>query len=211
MTAINMIVQSDACHLITDGAYYDAGGRVMELRTKVTTCSRVRMAIGCSGSVKDIHVVQRLGQVTDQTDAITRLPGIFGSIRDANRADHPEGETTQHNELMLFVAIWSDRTDRAEGWVIASDQAYLGDAYQPGTLVEVEQLTSPPLPVIDAVAFDASRDGAALLDAQRRYRWPDNRRVYVGGFGEATTVTREGVTKRRLCEWPDKVGEHIAA
>jgi hypothetical protein len=207
MTAVSLFVQDHAAHLVTDAAYYDADGQMVATRSKVAINAAARMAIGCSGCVQDHQIATALGLCDGQADVLSRLPDVVRAIRADNTAQSANLPTI---ELMLFVALWSTERDRAEGYVIASDRAYLGDGYTPGTLVDVLQLTSPPMPTIDLASFDADRDAAGLLEAQRRYAWPNDPNCYVGGYGELTTVTWGGVERRRVVEWADVIGEPIA-
>lgn len=203
MTATGMIVLDDAVHLVTDAAYYDASGKLVELRSKVTPSETFQMAIACSGCVKPYQVAIRLEAVRSQSEALAKLRDVVVGIRAENAAANPTGEATGHNDLMLFAALWSERSGRPEGWVIASHRAFLGDAYEPYTLIEVERLACPPSPLHLAPFEAPEQDALALLQCQRSWADADGATI-VGGWGELTTITRQGIAQVRLVDWFDE-------
>ena len=209
MTAISLLVQRNRASLLTDAAYYDEVGTVHAIGSKVALAPPgFRMAVAVAGHAFAPIVRDALATASTQTEALSWLPSIAAAIKTNTQAKRP----TQSGDLQLFAVLWSDRTDEPEGWVISTSEAYFGPSYQPGRLVCVDQVCSPPIQEtpFDLNIFDPQRDGRAVLVAQRAK--PDERdgAFCVGGFGELTTVTRTGVRQKRLVRWPDRVGEVIS-
>ena len=207
MTATNVIVQRDRVCLITDGAFYDEAGVVLDIASKVTIAPpALHMAIAVSGSVYACHIAAALSGVATQAEAMGRLPQIAAAIKAANIDRHHFAPN-----LQLFAALWSKQADRAEGWALSTDSAYFGPGYQPGALVEIEQLCVPAVRAggVNIARFKAFRDGKRLLAEQRRHRHEEGSHYAVGGFGELTFVDRSGVHQERLVTWTDQIGVPI--
>ena len=211
MTAVSMIAQAASASLLTDGALYDDVGTIRAIASKVATSTRLRMAIAGMGRVNPVEIANAMPATGTQGDAMRSLPAIAKQQREANRREAPQFEHVELNDLQLFVAMWSDDTDRPECWIISTETRCFGAGYRPYSLVEVEQLWIPGIKAagFDPARFDPIEDGRRVLVEQRGNLHEDDGRSYVGGFGELTTVTRNGIAQRRLVEWPDKVGEVI--
>lgn len=224
MTALNVIVQASAVHLLTDCAGYDTSGRMISLASKVTVAPEWRAAFACSGRADSVRLSEAMAarRPVSQASALSALPGVMRELREQNRRRHPDDEDRngdQENGLQVVCAIFSDRTRRPEAWIISSDQAYLGDGYRPYTFVQIRELFSPDLDPQDVLArpccptdeesFSPSTDGLAVLEAQRQSPWPDGL-FYVGGAAQLTSVSAAGVAVDILRHWPDAVGQRIA-
>ena len=210
MSAIAMFTATDgsSIHLITDGAYYDAEGRVRAIKSKVTTCDRLRMAVAVTGNVDSGTVARHLASATTQREALQLVPSITSNLHAANAYLWPHDGDAWHLHLMLFVATWTEERG-AEGWVCASGPEWLGDGYKPGTLAGVSELSSPPISDSAWLAHDPEQGARRVLTEQRFCTDAHNGQCCVGGFGEMATVDAIGVRTVRLIEWPDKVGERI--
>lgn len=208
MTATNLIVQRSCVSLITDAAFYDEAGTIIDIASKVVVGPpELRMAIAVSGRVYACHIATALDGATTQREVFERLPIAAANIKAATIAR----DARQMPDLQLFVALWSDRTHRPEGWALSTDQAYFGLQYRPGTLVEIEQLCVPAIRAggVNLDTFDPIVDGNLLLAEQRLCRHEGGGHYAVGGYGELTTVAKSGVRKDRLETWFDKVGHRI--
>ena len=209
MSAIAMFTAADASsiYLVTDGAYYDAEGRVRAIKSKVTKSDRLRMAVAVTGNVDSGTVARHLASAATQREALQRVPSITSNLHAANAYLWPHDDAW-HLHLMLFVATWSE--DRgAEGWVCASGRDWLGEDYAPGSLAGVSELSSPPIPDGAWLPRDPGEGARRVLTAQRRCTDVYNGQCCVGGFGELTTVDADGARTVRLLEWPDRIGERI--
>ncbi|WP_156364340.1 MULTISPECIES: hypothetical protein [unclassified Sphingomonas] len=208
MTAIGLIVGTDSVHLISDGALCGADGVIQGIASKVAIATHLRMAIVGTGRINPVEIAAAL-PASSQDAAMRRLPSYLFEQRRKNAADAPHLEADGRNNVTLLAAIWADDTDRAEGWIISTGHPFLGPDYVPYTLCEVEQVWMPQTASLIGRPdrFRPQIDGSRILNEQRRIG--QRGRYWVGGFGEATTVTVGGVTKERLCEWPDIVGAVI--
>lgn len=217
MTAVSMFVQRAAAHLVTDAAFYSPDGVMHSACSKVATIGRLRLAVAVSGAAMPWQVIAYLARCETQEEVLQTLPGSAGGLRIELAQNNPTWEAvpgrSSLNEFQLFLALWRDTADRPEGYVLSTEQAWIGGDYEPYTLREVEQLAAPPPvgvpPFADLEQFKPDSDGGRILDAQRAYR--NEGSCYVGGFGEVTTVSRTGIVTRRVRSWPDRLGEPIAA
>ncbi|PCG09664.1 hypothetical protein COA17_07340 [Sphingomonas ginsenosidimutans] len=212
VTAVSAVVSADeqVAYLVTDTAYYDAAGIVTQLRSKVTVSPSLRIAIAGSGCV-DLNDVARACETSATTEeALRRLPAITSAIRDRNDRGNPTGRINGHNDLMLFAAMWSDQRQRAEAWVVASSQAYLGSQYTPFTLAAIMALSSPPV-ADDVFAAGVTASAAATaLREQRAWSLANDGLCFVGGWGELTSVGAGGIDQEKVATWPDRIGRPIA-
>ena len=218
MTAVSLIVQPAEAHLVTDGAFYQEDGTLLSIASKVLPLPSLRMAIAVSGSVLPERVAEALGRPTTQEGAIEALPAIVQKLRQENESAQPlwTGKPDDLNGLQVAVAAWSSRHGRAIGYIVASNGLWAGPSYRPFTLAPVDHFVAPPVDDLPydprrPEAFRPRRHGRSILAAQRMYAEPSTGAHFVGGFGELTTVDRNGVRQERLVTWPDRVGERIAA
>jgi hypothetical protein len=218
MTAINLIVQEQAVHLLTDAAFYDPEGVVLYIASKTVMMPALRLAIACSGRAETKQIADRLRGLSSQREMLQQLPLIAGVIRADNLALRPD--MPEAIELQLFVAMWDERENRPVGLALSTDRAYFGDAYTPGVLVEVEQLFAPAVDLQSALgrradprrrfSFDPVQDGLRLIEGQRASKSAMiEDRWWIGGRAELITVDHEGVRTEILREWPDEVGGYI--
>lgn len=210
MTAINVLVQPDAVHLLTDGTVYDDAGIVQQIGSKVVYSERIKLALTTSGRTDARLLLPWLEQFAGlrearaaQQNVLAALPGVMWELRERNRNERPDLE--HENDFQVFVALWSIEHDQPEALLLSTEREYVGGSYEPFSFAPVNRVNTPHM----AMAWnDVERDGLAIIEAQRRFAWP-NGLHYVGGFAELTTVMAAGVTQRRLIEWPDRVGEMI--
>lgn len=166
------------------------------------------MAIACGGCVDRNRIAARLETVRTQTEALAKLSDVVIGVRAENKAINSGGEASGYNDLLLLIAIWSDQSDRAEGWAVASSRAWFGSSYRPFELVAIDQASSPPVPAEMLTRCYSGADAVAVLSRQREYVETDGSTI-VGGWGELTTVGREGIEQTRVIEWPDAIGRAI--
>lgn len=220
VTAINLVVQRDRAHLLTDGAQYDHAGRVRTLCSKTLIAEEIRLAVAPSGRLNSVELRDGLvaAGANSQAEVMAALPRIVATVRAKNAADLPAHEGGGDNDAQLFVVLWSDARDEPQGWMLSTNCLPHWGPYRPltwvavdamiGTLEPADQALGRAVTLADPSSFDAARDGLTILEHQRRTPWPDGIH-YVGGHAELVTVTRDGVEQRRLREWPDTVGQLI--
>lgn len=153
-----------------------------------------------------------MGTPANLREAVRQLPEVARELRRAVAQAQPawEGTPDDLNGFQLFVAAHDG--SRPLGWVLSTNQAWFGADYIPYTLAEVDQALCPPIAAgeVKPATFDLAA-ARAILDEQRTSTDTFGGGRFVGGYGELTTVDVRGVRKERVVDWPDRVGERIAA
>jgi hypothetical protein len=232
MTAINVIRQREAVHVITDGVFCDNTGMVCEIAPNVFAMPHLAAALAIRGSTHFMpFLVHRLSRecrtFDDLVAKIVRtarevhmsFPMAFGSL--AYGAIVPDFD---------LVAVGWKTSGMAASYLISNHERIISkevttSAWQLLELPEV--LVAPPIDEAQVIAmrwqvpysgdtFRPAVDGVALLEAQRLTpRELDPRSGtrgfvhVVGGFAQVTSVTRHGVHSDVLRWWPDAVGRKI--
>ena len=215
MSALNMIVQGQRAHLLTDRAVYDRDGVVRGIGFKVGRLESLPLAISSVGAVsveRLSDMVDRLSPTSAQPEAwVAVLPAALRALRGENRVKWPELEGTQDAEITLAAIFYSHAQRRARGVVVSSGDPGL-PPYEP---VALSCITIPGIDLAAAGApdprsptFDPASDGAALVSAQRLAAWADGR-INVGGGVDLTSVGPDGLSLTTLMEWPDEIGRRI--
>lgn len=217
MTALNLWVQEHSAHLITDGAQYHPDGRIFSISSKVLVFPEARVAISTRGAATVERVRERYAHVgaVSQAELYAHFAAICANIKAENDLWHPERDVI--NGLGLTAIAWDDAADRPIAWHVGTDPLTLLEGMEPNTVYKGGiGWMSPQIDDWSGIEWDdlcPDRDGPRILQAQRDRleQTPSGSAFHmVGGFGEATTVTRDGVKTRRICEWPeDSIGELI--
>lgn len=219
MTALNLWVQPDAAHLITDAAHYAPDGNVRWFGPKVLCFSEAGVALSSRGHI----TAARLRQLYDATGATTKAE-IIGAMKFVaetakaqNAAAFPDAETVGMSDFSLTAIAWDDQSDKPIAWHIGTGGVGLMPGMDPLVIYRGGHgWMSPHLEDLGALDWDALEpdiDGARILTMQREMPiecpWGPKFHM-VGGYGEATTLTRTGIVQRRIIEWPeDEVGKPI--
>jgi hypothetical protein len=233
MAAINVIRQSDAVHIVSDGAFCDATGIVCEIGPNAFALPHLPAALAIRGSTHLMpFLVHRLSRECRSFDDMLRkiapaalevhasFPMAFGTL----------GYGTIEPDFDIVAIGWSKSRGVPASYLVCShDRAVArGLTAEAWQLVELpEVLIAPPIAEkqISAVgwsvpysaeSFRPEVDGVALLKAQRTSRReldPTSGmrgQVYVvGGFIQLTSVSSHGVSSDVLHWWPDEVGRRI--
>lgn len=220
MTASNVFVQGECAYLLTDGAVYDSEGVVAAIQCKVAAIPHLRMAVAFSGCVgRAVEAcVGFFVRVRTQREAFGGLPDIAEQLYAAYQADVRREGIERTADFQMYVAMHSLDTGEPQAWILSTNRAGFGASYEPWSLRRVHEICAPRVDrqavfgrvvdLTDPASFDPATDGLTLLEAQRNVVWP-NGRHYIGGKADLTVVSRHGITKHTLREWPDVVGERI--
>lgn len=220
MTALNVIVQRDAAHLITDAAALDENGVLIDIAAKLFIFPALNAAFAVAGrahparvrAIGDAHPCRTLAELKDLARRVVQI------LTTENAAE--KGCRRHQSAVRLAAIAWNPETDRPEAWVVASGGSG-PEGTEDGKLYvgHVGWLSPPPPSMADYESrwdhLDPAEDGRRLLEEQRatRHGWSFSATPChgVGGYGERATVSRSGLTWATIVEWPeDRVGQVIS-
>ncbi len=213
MTALNAFARADAAYILTDGAsFFTQTGKIGSIGGKTIASRRLRLAIGRSGMGEPMRLRWFLSRMPDQATAIERLPAEL--VASANRLrpglarDNARNGAT-HNlgtPLTIYVALFD--CDASEARIYQCDAANgmkrISAGLQP-IIGRYEGLRA--LDLTHPATFDVWRDAVGLVQAQRDRPLAEGEHCMVGGFVELVRVDAEGVSRRIMHRWPDRVGQ----
>lgn len=229
MTAINIVRQEKAVHIISDGAWYAPDGFMKGFATKVFPLPNMPAVIAVRGSEIWLGMLGvLLGRHFETFDDLVAgiedvLPSIYEQFTDiAVASGSPDFE--------LYIAGISKARGRSESYLIVSNESEVPEGCmspEAFRLTDLPDITSAPFPGNDLLAeanFETDqafhrdrieRDGLHLLEIQRRMTFapvsgaPEG--FYVGGFAQLTTVSEDGVKQRIIHRFEsDRVGEMLS-
>ena len=228
MTAINVIRQSSAVHILSDGASCNSEGIISELGPNAFALPHLPAALAVRGPTQFLpFLVHRLGRECQSfDDLLTRVVPVALEVHISIPMTLGYGEVRP--DFDLVVVGWSSRRHRAESFLISPERHIGEDDHKTWHLIELaDVLIAPAVGVAQiqalnwkvpgsAEAFRPDTDGIKLLEAQRfsqgrlNSKSPDDNFGYgVGGFIQRTSVSAEGVSSAILHRWPDKAGQRI--
>ena len=233
MTAINVIRQERAVHIISDGVFCDNTGIVCEIGPNAFALPHLPAALAIRGATHFMpFLVHRLsrecGSFDDVLTKIVRtarevhlsFPMAFGNL----------GYGTIEPDFDLVAVGWSKARGAPASYLVSShDQRVTRElTVAPWQLIELPDiLIAPPIAEkqittagwkvpYSAETFRPDIDGVALLKAQRLSRRELDPRLgirgyihVVGGFIQVTSVTSRGICSNILHWWPDTLGRKI--
>jgi hypothetical protein len=220
MTALNIVVESDAVHLFSDGASYDAEGLLVSAGPKVFALPHINAAIGTRGPAIALPLLAHfVGQVATSYDGLK-----------ANIAPALQLAYAMANEVLVkcprrgyfeVVIGGVSETTGPDAYSISCDAdgvvspiteiSELG--FMPGTIPALDDLVifaemkrhlkslHPDLPTAEIATEDF---GLQALEIQRAARFSDL--CGVGSFAQVTSVRASGISTKILRRWDDKVG-----
>jgi hypothetical protein len=230
MTAINTVRQSDAVHIISDGAFCNDDGVILEIGPNAFPLPHFPAAVAIRGATHFLpFLIYRLCRDCGSFDELlskivgaalevhVSFPMMLGTLGFGNVAP----------DFDLVVAGWSTARGKPESYIVTSrphEPSHAGKGWQIVDLPEV--LIAPPVNELQAKAvgwtvpmsageFRPDNDGLKLLEAQRlsanlpRKELGSPRRHSVGGFVQLTTITRQKLQIEILHRWSDKVGQRL--
>lgn len=231
MSAVNVLVQSDAVHLMTDGLLYADGEVLQTNMQKCIPLKGMRAAIAATGPASFPYL---LAEMLEQD--CTSFDEVVAKDREWFRGAfdwYVKNERNGANEYATVILIgWLEREDRPACFAIelsnGGEKAEWIERNNPNVdpnsvahdLIELPIIANPMPQVGELIAAgwpigvdrdkrDAEIDLLHMLEIQRRKRMDDGR-YYVGGQAALTTVDRNGVTQRVVHTWAeDKAGKPI--
>jgi hypothetical protein len=230
MTAINVIRQAEAVHIISDGVFCDSNGVVCEIIPNTWLLPHLPAAIGIHGPPHLMpFLVHRLSRECPSFDDIAaKIVGIALEVHISFPMTYGTlGLGSVNPEFDLIAAGWSEARHRPVSYLVTCQRRGPGTQGDWEVIELSDSLIAPPISerLITAVnwklpksaqAFRADVDGIKLLQAQRLTQGLINPKdpagghgFLVGGFIQLTSVFAHGVSSRILHRWPDQIGRRI--
>lgn len=226
MTAINLIRQRDAVHILSDGAACGPDGGVLFFTPKVFPLPHLRAAVAARGNLLALPLVTEfLATMASTYDDLAgtsvkalREATILRKINTARGKESPLDDS-----LQIFIAGFSNAS-KPDAFTVLSRESDGLPAY---AAVPVHAFSFAPFdkPAQDELGtlfggrtadeIDPRVDGLRILESQRRHKMKNQHAggepVFgVGGFAQLTTIRRDMITTEVLHRWPDEVGKKIA-
>ena len=221
MSAINVIVKSNAVHVLTDGAAYESDGTLSSIGPKVNLMPHQSCAVAFRGpqSVRPI-LGELIGLAAPSFAELKAV--IVPLLQEASRAYAPLFEGCSAGpDFEVVVAGWSDEGPAA--YMVASHDRHstpweiiplTGLCITPADETIHEKMLATLPTDCTADDIDPATHGLAILEIQRSHLVEndgiDGKFCAVGGFAQLTTVTPDAVTSRIIHRWPDGIGERLA-
>lgn len=229
MTAINTIRQSHAVHILSDGAFCNDDGIILEIGPNAFPLPHFPAAVAIRGATHFLpFLIHRLCRDCGSFDELLSkvvgaalevhisFPMMLGTVGYGNAAP----------DFDLVVAGWSAARGKFESYLMTSrphgNTSHSGSGWALIDLPEI--LIAPSLREFQRNAtgwsvpksadeFRPEHDGPKLLEAQRLAAGMQNtqarsfRHHSVGGFVQLTTITSNRVEVKILKRWRDIVGQ----
>lgn len=216
MTAINILVQSDAAHILTDGAGYNDQGTFVSVTPKVFCLPHLSAAVAVSGTLPGMAAMMTTLGMESSYDGLKKAAPDY--LNAALIASSRVSTSDLASDIRLFVVGWSKDGPDAYRVVTKGDPSTPAWTVMPitGLAISPPEAQAKLLPLFadkDPDAIDPKVDGLRILEEQRRHRskipGTGQRLFIVGGFGQLTSVRRDHITTEILHRWPDLVGKKI--
>lgn len=220
MTAITVIRQFNAVHVLSDTGVFDERGRLLELTNKVWPMPH-KNAVICLRGLAPLcaaiaEIVFRIGYAS-YDDLRSKVRRDLRSTFDAQTAlMRSKGLVSGELKFDVIIAGYSES---------AGPHSYAFSSYDmsPDCLAWSEISLGPiaPLPSTDemmarlnlpnADALLIERDGLRIANEQRLIPMipASDHGCGLGGSLQLTTITTHMITQRIIHRWPDKIGERI--
>ena len=197
MTAMNLILKSDAAHVLTDGAYCGPAGEICCVGSKAVAMPHGPAVYLGRGPLDVINAVAVAINLRPTFDAMSAaLATVVKQIHLAASADNPRGIDLSSDHL---IAGWSDELQRFTAR-FSTTLPRLG--HEEYTASELRGMAAPPTSVDLADDLDPVHDGLRILREQRGY---SERGSTIGGHAQLTSVYRDRIETRILERWPAPV------
>lgn len=232
MSAIILIHQDSAVHLVSDACSYDLAAKVTRIESNIRELPRARAAYRVRGAIGGyLDVLHKLlSHATSIEQLLMIVGGIMIELRKAalahSAAGLPAGNPT---DFELSIIGWSTEIGAPTAWVIATHetatkwdlpgyQAYVPQRApvilaRPGVgNIHAVLERAPFTDIAEVWELDPAETALAIMEAQRAQSITEGPLVdahVVGGFCEMVTIDATGVTRQTLRTWPDRVGDMI--
>ena len=231
MSAVNIIVQRSAAHIITDGAKYLASGELVGIGSKCAALPHLPALMSLRGPNVLGFVAETIGLKFASFDAF--VDGVEVALEEFVDENEYLWEDSGQTLIELMFVGWSEVHRKFGAYAIRTAEANDKHTEAPdgganvihtkpyqltelpsgvmAPVVSEDALKSVGLSVSSHEQFDPIVDGRRLLEAQRALKVSlfdgDPPTYHCGGLAMLSTVTRDGTVQKVFHRWPDKVGE----
>jgi hypothetical protein len=206
VTAINIVQQAGCILVMTDGRALSLDGKKRPDVGKVAVLPHVPLCLAVRGLAPVAHTIA----ATMAGVGLDRFEKFKEQLPEYARAYIPQIQRLSqcYVDHELRLVGFSRERNRLESYFMTSGQSYAHEGKQPYVLYrDDEPMLAAPQPspeaieaagfvCPEAVDFDPTTHGVALMDAQRRTH-PNE----IGAFVQVTTVTKDGVDSRVVKWW----------
>jgi hypothetical protein len=235
VTAINVIKQKTAVHMLTDGAswIYPGSYYVGPPVLKAWPLPHLNAVLACRGPLQSPPVLADLFSSCGAStyDELKKAALAVMEAAMSSRLYEDVVSGASGNPIELVIAGWSE-TVGPDAFVIQASAAgnepidrFLsenkpwilkdtGAAMMAPSDDAIQKAALAAMPPTNTCAddMDPVRDGLAILNAQRDAliaveHSASHGMVTVGGFAQLTTVTADAITTRIIHRWPYEIGE----
>jgi hypothetical protein len=219
MTAVNVLIQRDAVHMITDGTgIREDDYVVVVISTKQFAVPGVRAVCGLRGCIlvqNDINTALRSAKIASFDLLKANLGSMVAEVA-AQRSpvwDAVPWTTHPGGEFDLFVAGWSETTGpsafcfshrrQPDGtWSLSLHES--STALIAPSDCTIDMMHSRPLAIAAQQQNGPNMEPLLLgLMSMQRLSYP------VGGHADLTTITADKIETRRIAKWPDVIGQKM--
>jgi hypothetical protein len=229
LTAINILVQADSVHLVSDGASYGAEGLLVSAGPKVFPLPHISAAIGTRGPAIALPLLAHfIGH------GATSYDGLKADIADLLRSALAQIEEvlalcTMGARFEVVIGGFSETTG-PDAYMIACDADGVVSSiteipelgFMPSSIPELDDLVTfaamqrqartmlsqhcPDFPS-SIGEFDPEEFGLRAIEIQRAAKFDDL--CGVGAFAQITSVRASGIETKILRRWPDQIGKPL--
>jgi len=222
MSAVNTIVQSNAVHIVTDGAAYYLDRTFQFYANKIVPLPHLRCAVAVRGPALAVPFLSSVLSHAETYDALKEAAPE--ALQTAAEMYSPIFSACCTGADFEVVVGGFTNDGRPDAYLVASHRRY---GIEPWTVAPIDGLVCLPndeklhakiVASLPASAtpddLDPVRDGLTILELQRSNpaaAVDGDDLCAIGGFAQLTSVTADGISTRVIHRWPDRVGSKIGA
>jgi hypothetical protein len=211
MSAMNVIRNADGLTILTDGACYDTSGVVQCICSKIIILPHLSAVVAARGLLSLLPALFEIAWVCRDFDELrSRIQENIHSLPLGPGGAEVVVAGYARDVFEIFMLPIHD-IYAAEGYPFGVMTPVPGHLIQPSLDPAVAAQIGWRIPVTDLMGhawnnFNVERDGLRLMECQRH---DGNGGFLVGGFVQATVLTRSGISSSIIHTWPDQVGCRI--
>ncbi len=222
MSAVNVLVQAKAVHILTDGAAYLADRSLKFTGTKILPFPHLGCAIAVRGPALAVPLLCTIlnhassyCQLRDeaaqalQGAAKTYAP-IFSQCDLGADFEVVVGGVDDEGNPDAFLVASHDRYGN-EPWAL---QSLSGIVCLPNDTALHERIMTVLATCNGPDDVDPVRHGLEIIELQRSNplaQTDGDNKCAIGGFCQLTTIKADAIVTRVIRRWPDRIGETLAA